>query len=932
MAEVERERIAELVRRSPANHQYFFDNLEDPAWLPVLVEQGFFRKPAGPERGDGWIRFPFWSESRYLARIAPRAPQEVFAIAMDIPPTENVRVHEDMFRIAAKLPAARAAKLARKEIRWLRGYGGHLMSLPRAAGDALAHLGREGELNAAFELAGVLLAISRAEAPTSPRRHAGARMDEYSYGTIIKQAWPSLVEADAGRAFRFLCDRLADVVKLGYTDPSDRHDSTSVWRPAIEDNNQNLGHSLLDLLVDAVRDEALGIAETPEGFALVSAELDRQPWPLFQRLALHVTQECGPKEAVASKLHDRALAFATDTWHEYGELLRDRLADLNDEEQEWIVDVVNAGEGRELTAAQEARGVTAVDLERWGRHERLKRLTLIAEHLEGDARAAYEELRAELGLPEHPTFLRYSRSWTGPTSPFSAEELGGMSPPDVAQALRKWMPTGGPEDPSPEGLGRILQEVVSERAAAFAEVAGDFADLDATYVRALLAGLGTAAQNGTPFAWPPVLDLSEWVVQQPRSADDTVDDRMGDPHWGWARKELAGILSRSFGEGAAELPSDCRERVWSLLESLAEDPDPTPEHEDKYGGDNMDPATLSINTTRGEAMHAVVRYALWVERAREREGRCEGAEAIPEVVALLERHLDVDIDPSAAVRSVYGQWFPQFVRMDREWARRLASRVFPVDAEQATLFAAAWNAYVMFNRPYTDVFAVLRDAYATAVARLTSPSDGGSVAGDPGKRLGDHLLSFDVRGEMETGANLFRDFWGMAAPELRQEVLTTAGWSMEKTEDLEPVVCERLASTWEWIVEDADEANAASLAGFGGWLATRALDGEWLLRQAIAVLERGVHLEPDFVVYDALARLAPEHPRLVVEVLRRMIDTDPDDWSLHGSTEEVRSALRILLATEDADIRRRAGALIDLLGARGMTTFRDLQPAESPFP
>ena len=46
-------------------------------------------------------------------------------------------------------------------------------------------------------------------------------------------------------------------------------------------------------------------------------------------------------------------------------------------------------------------------------------------------------------------------------------------------------------------------------------------------------------------------------------------------------------------------------------------------HEQRYGGSNMDPATLSINTTRGETMHAVIRYALWVRRHLEKEPDAE---------------------------------------------------------------------------------------------------------------------------------------------------------------------------------------------------------------------------------------------------------------------------------------------------------------------
>ena len=55
------------------------------------------------------------------------------------------------------------------------------------------------------------------------------------------------------------------------------------------------------------------------------------------------------------------------------------------------------------------------------------------------------------------------------------------------------------------------------------------------------------------------------------------------------------------------------------MEPITDDPEPTPDYEQKYGGSNMDPATMSINTARGEAMHAVVLYGLWVRRHIEKE-------------------------------------------------------------------------------------------------------------------------------------------------------------------------------------------------------------------------------------------------------------------------------------------------------------------------
>src|ERR1017187_8973569 len=68
----------------------------------------------------------------------------------------------------------------------------------------------------------------------------------------------------------------------------------------------------------------------------------------------------------------------------------------------------------------------------------------------------------------------------------------------------------------------------------------------------------------------------------------------------------------------------------------------------------MDPASLAINTARGQAMHDVVRYALWVARVISGDGkRLDTAisfEVMTEVRNVLTERLDVAVEPSAAVR------------------------------------------------------------------------------------------------------------------------------------------------------------------------------------------------------------------------------------------------------------------------------------------
>jgi hypothetical protein len=930
MADTDLKSTAAQIRKSPASYEYFFDNLDDPAWLKSLAAMKFFKRPPEPERSEDWVRYPGWPESRYLARVAARAPDEVLKLARAIPQTDNPRVHQNLFEIAAQLPGPMAAELARKEAKWLRSYTGHLVGIPSAAVPLLTHLAGEGQAKAAFDLAGAVLAIVPAERPSGVHDAATARMSEYEYGEVVKGAWPALIQVDPRRALSFLCDRLSDAIHAG-DESQGGSDLTSFWRHAVEDHAQNVGRGFLDTLVDAVRDCSLAVAQTPGGWQVAMSILQARPEPLFRRIALHLLRVEAPAEEIAAALSNHELAYELDYWHEYGELLRSRFADLTSEQQEEVLATIARGPELEMTPWREQRGDTAESLRESERRSRADRYALVADHLTGAHRQAYDALREEFGEREHPTFLSYTTSWTGPTSPYTEADLAELAPQQVVQRLRAWKPEPGPQTPSPEGLGRVLQSAVAARPDEFARIASEFVGLDATYVRALLAGLTDAARAEQPFAWQTVIKLSRWVLEQTATESEGGAYMGRDPHWGWARKQVASLLSQSFANGAAEAPQSERNAIWDLLSALSVDPDPTPAQEARHNGEGMDPATLAINTTRGEAMHAVVRYVLWVERALGEAADTAGLGFAPEAKAVLESHLDLATEPSLAIRAVYGQWFPQFVRLDTDWARQLAPLVFPVAPDLGARFDAAWNAYVVFSRPYTAVFAVLGEAYGHAVEKAGERDDSVPHADSPEEHLGDHLLTYRVRGTTAGGEDdLFAAFWRAAGSALRKQVLTKAGWSLERSAGLDAEVGARFAATWEWVFAETSASDPGALAGFGAWLGAPMLDGEWLLQQARAVLDLGVHLDPNFVVYRALPRLASEHPREAVAVLRGMVLTDAEGRSLYGSTDETREALRLVLATGDAEARKDAEELVHLLGARGMREFRDLLSDTAP--
>ena len=918
MPDQETSKLLAVARRTPSNLRYFFEHLDDPGWIDVLEGEGFFASPVAAERTEDdegtWLRFPDWPASRYLVRVASAAPERVAQVLRALPETDNVRVHEDMIEAAQQMPAAWADRLAERELAWFTTTTGPLLNYALRfidLGIRLLELGREDRALAIFD---AVLKLHRAESPTSSPRGAGARVSMWEYGEALQKIWPTLLEHQGPDGLRFIAGKLQRAVELTMRENDD--DLSHIWRPAIEDHAQNVADSVFDALVNATRNMALAAAtDNPERVLQVLGEFEA---PIFTRLRLHILRVAGDRlpEATAETLLDRENLEDPNLWHEYAELLRARFSRLDTEQRAQLLRMIHEGTADEaVDETEEGEALRA--------YRRYKRLAVIADQLDGEDRADYEELVTRYGPPDHPEFVAHTTSWTGPTSPLSVDDIRLRTPAELVEFLNGWEPerTLGPHS-SREGLGRRLTEVVAEAPDPYASEALRFVGCDPTYVRALLGGLEQAAKAGRRFDWHQPLDLAKWVIEQPEPERPDQFDRERDTSWRWTRKETARLLGRGLEAGAASLAAESRDIVWSLLSALAEDPEPDPSLE--RDEDGMDPATRSLNVTRGEAMHSVVRYVMWIERL---EGNAfQGLASVPKARALLERHLDPDADPSPAVRAVYGMWLAQLVRIDKNWVAAHARETLPTDIGQSRLFAAAWDAYVVFSRPWLGVLPLIRHAYELAVERLPDEAPEPRFTDRPDEALAEHLVWYAIMSAIPIDEpGLWQDFWARASPHLRQHAVEHLGRMFREATDVPEEVRERVQQLWTRIRTHVDEKQSPqTLAAFGWLLSAKALDDEWLLTQALELLEEGIHLEADFIVWEALTRTVETYPTATAGVLRMMIQTDPNRWSLSGSEETVRQILEKALESGDSEARRRAKDAINLLGARGMHGFRDI--------
>jgi len=555
-------------------------------------------------------------------------------------------------------------------------------------------------------------------------------------------------------------------------------------------------------------------------------------------------------------------------------------------------------------------------------------LSWIREHLTGDDLAYLEALDGEFGVSEESAeFSGYiSGPFWGPTSPKNDDELKALAVPELVGYLQQWQPSGKHEfarfSPTREGLARQLQPIVKARAAEFAAAADAFIGLDATYVRAIIAGFEDAVKENVVLDWPAILRLCAWAVAQPRAIPDR--DAKGfdsDPHWGWARAAIARLLRSGFvANDDARLPLALREQVWEIIEPITDDPNPEPDEEK----DDRDPFSTAINSTRGVVMEAVMLYALWVRRPNYVPAGVSGFDDMPEFERVISRHIDPAIDPSRAIRAIYGQFLYHLFRLNRVWFEAHDEQLFPPD--RPDLADAVLHSYLAWGQHMdAAINRALEPQFQRAIESLPATTNDEEKTPAYVLHVGQRLLAMYMHGDLDLADDsLFAQFFAHADEETRAHLIGNAATFVNRAEDDEKAAMrERAIAFWEWRLATSTDAD---LRGFGRWMDSTEFDEAWRLAQLEAVLRRVGNVDMDFQIAGMLGRFAAAFPAETLRCARLLVGAGMSPMKVHALIyrHALQRIIRGGLASPDADLQKDATAFANELVARGFNQFRDV--------
>jgi hypothetical protein len=929
---------------SPQHERYFFDRLDNPLWILPLSKAGFFAHPPEAEvLEDGRVRNMPWPQSGYLARMATLAPMEVAEIFKSIE-TDNRSIIRDVVKAALAMPSNFASLFVPSiglsaENRWA--------DLKDCA-DLCVKLANENHVEDALKLADHLFRLENLPGGESLNSH-----EDYLYIEGIKTVAPVLLQKAPGDFLAKLCAWLDIVVQAEDRNRLGR-DYSDIWRPAIEDHEQNSNFGFASKLVGLVRD-AFQEAIRENRIALQAGAniLTSHKYSIFKRLEIHLISTFAEQESQLARrvMMQRALFDNPTFVHEYAMLMGRQFPMLNPDERKewlrWVDDGPDISRFDKYIIQTKKREPTEEDRSPYRDEWKYNHLYWIRAHLEGDYKKFYDKMLAEKGFPKLADLNTHSeRVSFGTPSPYSIDELRNLSFADAISKITSWIPN---ERDFPratvEGLANTFKGYIASGLEQHSQQASVLENKPPIYVRSFIEQMADAAQQGKTIEIAKVLNLCEWVLDQPAPQAGSVHYGPGglvDSDWDWTRSAIACFIEMVCKARIEDIPKypveQLRPRIMGLIKKLT---DGSVGSDFVEADQEQDPRMTeylnsAINSQRGKAIEALLEYSRWIASDNKMLDNAQetvpgGFDSMPEVREILERQIEPGNENLPAY-SLIGAHVGLINWIDKRWLKQHINQIFNLsridtDPSVGIFDWAAWNSFLVWVQPHIDFYNLLHPQFGQMVDVLDQLSVRPRSHSAPPHRLAEHLMVLYGRGQLslEQDEKLLRRFFKQAQPVIRRYAMEFVANSLEREKDLPPEVIARFMQLWDFYWENHARADAKDAPGsrIVGWFESGYFPDDWFLDRFGKFVE--VSPRSDFYgpIFERLLRIAETDIVRTTSIVGRLVEADNEGWRIFSSFKDIKGILRVALKS-GGEAREEAERIIDLLGRRGALEFGEL--------
>lgn len=913
IGEEELRELVILLARNSASYGYFFDKAGDN-WLQPLIQNGFFTRPPSTFKRDNLIFYPFWPESRYLARVADKRPKEVADVIIKcagnmLNSDVNTRVLEDFMTAAVRMPLDESRKIADLAIR-KRWRERNIASILNSKTDELAvRFAEWGEIATCLDLLKNLLDVTIDPANTQPSFHdVLGVIGDYEYEQILEKTVPKVFDRYPVEIIQFITSLLSKAILLSNKSRQAEGDDdlSSAWRPAIEDSDQNWGfHDTKDLLLNTLRDlmEESG-RRNPEALTKAVIMIRQEKYVVFKRLEIHAYRIFPDlfKDQIESVCIDRIGDY--DVSHEYHMFIREQYPKLSPEAKEKIITIIDRGPDIEfyITRKTELDGEAPSQekIDKYVRIWKSSAIEPILAYLPDDWKKKNTDIVELAGRRGFEGYHVYHEIGTGESE--KPDLSDDMQVEDVVRFAKSYIPEGffgGRDDPN----ARKFHDLVTKKPLEYSKLAKELKDANPTMSYELISGLVNALRSQAEIEWDPVLDLCDYLT------DKTIVQNLVKDYEDLS-KAIAEFHFEGFIRKRPRIPYQERKRVWRIIERLDSMNYDDSEWAKGYPESEKDAYSIAINATNGKIVHALIAYAIWCfENIIVQSGK---GEFVGEARTRLESHVDLSKDSKVSTKATFGYFFPQLASLSKEWTAANVDNMFP--AANSVLADAAWESY-QYNNVWGHAFAMLFPEYRARINKAIQ-EDKGEKLSQHVQNLVDHIVIsyiFDI----PRGDDLFKEFKHKAPPLMLDQVVNYI-WRIIGDVDKTKINMDKIRAIW---TDSKFQARPALTDLFLRSPFDRAYSISALLNNLKAAKEKVDHSHR---VVEELVGYVKEFPSETLECVELIVAADSKTWEIHFMKDYIRTILADIRSTKNTELIERNNKLINYLGTLGYTEFRDL--------
>lgn len=920
---------------SPNYRIHFFKDIKNPLWLEPLKEQGFFRIPDDPQKGEEYDR---WLEEWYLEAISEKVPEKVLGVIENVK-CENPYIRSGCVKCLLKMPLEYASKgvkvvenilkqdFTKGDVDWL-WIGQHCAKLMVKILDKFP--------DSAFKIAWALLDARVSEEKTYGKDIV-AKFPERNFKELMLKYYSKVWEANPEGAIEVLVKILKrcleDLDKEGKGE--EEYDASRFFGYGLElgDLNEiNMEHpSIKTVLVKGICEAGKVLIDKESG--KVSELLDLLEGTnrvIFLRIAMHLLRFVKPsteKERISRLIGNKDYCREYNPcWYEHRWLLNDKFDDVSDEAKkvflEWLDENKYSEDYRkEITERCKKNNESEPDFEKWENRAKAEELHLVRERFKD----LYEGYKKGAGIKDDSSLARRrmvsEAHFVSPEegSSYSSEKMGKDSIENVVNYLLDKNNYEGKKNVSGWGtakdaLGASFAADVKKRPVEYLNSdLKKIENLDPAFLDRFFHAVSESVRDGSfkKEGWEGLVDLAAGIVNAKKKEKE----------WRECFLAILWVLHDGFGEESNRITLNeaIIRKLWLILKELVRyDYDEKSESEE-------DPFERQLRSVQGGAFSQVILIALKCRNNFEQVYDDSLRKELEQILTLAAKEIK-----RSEVNCTFGYRFAGIYWLDKEWVESNIEIIFADE-----MWDAVWGTYVSWGRPSPECFKFLveKEIYGRAVEQIGKKNKY-KFRKEPDKGLVEQLMIGYFNGWVDFESDVLKKFFEKASAELRSEAadfLTTGFKSVnekpvdEKGEKAKEEVVARMKVYWKnrlEVIKGNPKENEKETIGFMGWAEESVLPAE----ETLELLEQTLELSGGNIgeIRDAwefvkgVCALGKGNELLALRCLKKAAE----DRNIHYSWEEIQEPIVKFLEELPKGVRSEGREVADLYGRYNPDKFR----------